>query len=71
MRIYFLCDAIICGEVLVPKHFTVRGEEEFNGRCERIGAQRREMEDAVDFTTSWEFIEEHDTVACDLSAVSC
>lgn len=26
------------------------------------------MEDAVDFTTSWEFIVENDTVACDSSA---
>lgn len=69
MRIYFLCDAIICQEVLVPKHFTVRGEEGFNERCERIGAQRREMEDAVDFITSWEFIVEHGMVACDWSAI--
>lgn len=69
MRIYFLCDAVICREVLVPEHFAAPGEEEFNGRCERIGAQRREMEDAVDFTTSWEFTAERDTVACDRSAV--
>lgn len=27
------------------------------------------MEDAVDFTTRWEFIAERDTVACDRSAV--
>lgn len=27
------------------------------------------MEEAVDFTTSWELIVEHDTVACDRSAV--
>lgn len=33
------------------------------GRVERIGAQRGRMEDAVDFTTSWEFI----VVACDRS----
>lgn len=68
MRIYFLCDAIICREVLVPKHFVVQ-EEEFNRRCGRIGTQRREMEDAVDFTTSWEFIAEHDMVARERSAV--
>lgn len=67
MRIYFLCDAISCREAPVPEHFAVRGEEEFNGRCERIGAQRGRMEDAVDFTTSWEFIVVRDTVACDRS----